>query len=57
MAIPKTTKSADASSKIMLWALSKKYEQLAGAKLGWARVLAGKRTRTYRSRSARRPSP
>ncbi|GAB2881847.1 sugar ABC transporter substrate-binding protein [Streptomyces deserti] len=46
-AMPKTTKKADAASKFMLWASSKKYEQLVGEKLGWARVPAGKRASTY----------
>ncbi|UUU19373.1 ABC transporter substrate-binding protein [Streptomyces sp. DSM 40750] len=46
-AMPKTTKKADAASKFMLWASSKKYENLVGEKLGWARVPAGKRASTY----------
>lgn len=46
-AMPKTTKNADAASKFMLWASSKKYEKIVGEKLGWARVPAGKRTSTY----------
>ncbi|MFF7642856.1 extracellular solute-binding protein [Streptomyces canus] len=46
-AMPKTTKNADAASKFMLWASSKKYENLVGEKLGWARVPAGKRASTY----------
>ncbi|MER6562455.1 sugar ABC transporter substrate-binding protein [Streptomyces sp. NPDC001027] len=46
-AMPKTTKNADAASKFMLWASSKKYEQLVGEKLGWSRVPAGKRASTY----------
>ncbi|WP_128429895.1 ABC transporter substrate-binding protein [Streptomyces cyaneus] len=46
-AMPKTTKKADAASKFMLWASSKKYEQLVGEKLGWSRVPAGKRASTY----------
>ena len=46
-AMPKTTKNADAASKFMLWASSKKYEKLVGEKLGWARVPAGKRASTY----------
>lgn len=45
--MPKTTKNADTASKYMLWATSKKYEQLVGQKLGWPRVPAGKRTSTY----------
>ncbi|GAB7033862.1 sugar ABC transporter substrate-binding protein [Streptomyces sp. NPDC021749] len=47
-AMPKTTKKADAASKFMLWASSKKYERLVGEKLGWARVPAGKRASTYK---------
>ncbi|WKX06667.2 sugar ABC transporter substrate-binding protein [Streptomyces sp. NL15-2K] len=46
-AMPKTTKKADAASQFMLWASSKKYEQLVGEKLGWPRVPAGKRSSTY----------
>jgi sorbitol/mannitol transport system substrate-binding protein len=46
-AMPKTTKNADAASKFMLWASSKKYENLVGEKLGWARVPSGKRASTY----------
>lgn len=45
--MPETTKNADSASKFMLWASSKDYEQLAGEKLGWSRVPAGKRTSTY----------
>ncbi|MEU6148251.1 sugar ABC transporter substrate-binding protein [Streptomyces sp. NPDC047081] len=33
--------------KFISWASSKKYENLVGAKLGWSRVPAGKRTSTY----------
>ncbi|WP_371582367.1 sugar ABC transporter substrate-binding protein [Streptomyces sp. NBC_01314] len=46
-AMPKTTKNADAASQFMLWASSKKYENLVGEKLGWSRVPAGKRASTY----------
>ncbi|MFF4907548.1 ABC transporter substrate-binding protein [Streptomyces sp. NPDC001260] len=46
-AMPKTTKNADAAAKFMLWASSKKYENLVGEKLGWARVPSGKRASTY----------
>jgi sorbitol/mannitol transport system substrate-binding protein len=45
--MPKTTKKADAASKFMLWASSKKYEKLVGEKLGWSRVPSGKRASTY----------
>ncbi|MGP4046265.1 ABC transporter substrate-binding protein [Streptomyces sp. 2A115] len=47
-AMPKTTKKADAASQFMLWASSKKYENLVGEELGWARVPAGKRASTYK---------
>ncbi|TQK50742.1 sorbitol/mannitol transport system substrate-binding protein [Streptomyces sp. SLBN-118] len=46
-AMPQTTKKADAASKFMLWASSKKYEKLVGDRLGWPRVPAGKRASTY----------
>ena len=46
-AMPKTTKKADAAAQFMLWASSKKYEELVGQKLGWTRVPAGKRESTY----------
>jgi sorbitol/mannitol transport system substrate-binding protein len=45
--MPKTTKNSASASKFMLWASSKKYEQLVGKKLGWSRVPAGKRKSTY----------
>jgi sorbitol/mannitol transport system substrate-binding protein len=45
--MPETTKNADNASKFMLWASSKDYEKLAGQKLGWSRVPAGKRKSTY----------
>ncbi|HET6989335.1 MAG TPA: sugar ABC transporter substrate-binding protein [Kribbella sp.] len=45
--MPKTTKKADDAAKFMLWASGKGYEQLAGQKLGWSRVPAGKRASTY----------
>jgi polyol transport system substrate-binding protein len=46
-AMPKTTKKADSAWKFISWATSKDYEKLAGEKLGWSRVPAGKRTSTY----------
>ena len=45
--MPKSSKKADDASKFMLWASSKQYEKLAGEKLGWSRVPAGKRASTY----------
>ena len=46
-AMPKTTKKSDAAAKFILWASSKKYENLVGEKLGWSRVPSGKRASTY----------
>jgi len=37
----------DAAWKFISWASSKKYEELVGAQLGWAKVPAGKRASTY----------
>lgn len=57
-AMPKTTKKADAASKFMLWASSKKYEKLVGEKLGWARVPPTSGPAPTRSPSTRRtPRP
>jgi sorbitol/mannitol transport system substrate-binding protein len=47
LAMPKTTKHADAAWKFVSWATSKEYEKLVGEKLGWPRVPAGKRQSTY----------
>jgi polyol transport system substrate-binding protein len=46
-AMPKTTKQADTAWKFISWATSKDYEKLAGEKLGWSRLPAGKRKSTY----------
>ncbi len=37
----------DAAWKFISWASSKQYENLAGNKVGWAKIPAGKRTSTY----------
>jgi sorbitol/mannitol transport system substrate-binding protein len=47
-AMPETTQKTALASKFMLWASSRKYENLVGEKLGWSRVPAGKRASTYR---------
>lgn len=46
-AMPKTSKQPDNAWKFISWATGKDYEKLVGAKLGWARVPAGKRQSTY----------
>ena len=46
-AVEKAGKNQTAATKFIEWASSKKYEDLVGQKLGWARVPAGKRTSTY----------
>ncbi|WSU55780.1 sugar ABC transporter substrate-binding protein [Streptomyces sp. NBC_01092] len=45
--IQKASKRQAAAAKFIEWASSKKYEDLVGARLGWARVPAGKRASTY----------
>ncbi|MCW3813946.1 sugar ABC transporter substrate-binding protein [Micromonospora sp. DR5-3] len=47
LAMPKTTKNADAAWKFISWATGKEYEKLVGSSLGWSRVPAGKRQSTY----------
>lgn len=47
LAMPKTTKHADAAWKFMSWATSKEYIQLVGTELGWSKVPPGSRTSTY----------
>ncbi|TYC06660.1 sugar ABC transporter substrate-binding protein [Micromonospora sp. WP24] len=47
LAMPKTTKHADAAWKFISWATGKEYERLVGSSLGWSRVPAGKRQSTY----------
>ncbi|WP_233558875.1 ABC transporter substrate-binding protein [Micromonospora radicis] len=47
LAMPKTTKNADAAWQFISWATGKEYERLVGATLGWSRVPAGKRQSTY----------
>ncbi len=46
-AIEKKSSKQDDAWKFISWASSQKYEELAGAKQGWANVPAGKRTSTY----------
>ncbi|MDQ1751552.1 MAG: polyol transport system substrate-binding protein [Pseudonocardiales bacterium] len=45
--VEKASKNVDNAWKFISWASSKQYEELVGAKLGWSRVPAGKRTSTY----------
>ncbi|KXK62889.1 sugar ABC transporter substrate-binding protein [Micromonospora rosaria] len=47
LAMPKTTKNADAAWTFISWATGKEYEKLIGSSLGWSRVPAGKRQSTY----------
>ncbi|MFY1701633.1 ABC transporter substrate-binding protein [Micromonospora sp. WMMA1923] len=47
LAMPKTTKNAEAAWKFISWATGKEYEKLIGGSLGWPRVPAGKRQSTY----------
>jgi sorbitol/mannitol transport system substrate-binding protein len=47
LAMPKTTKNADAAWQFISWATGKEYEKLVGSSLGWSRVPSGKRQSTY----------
>jgi sorbitol/mannitol transport system substrate-binding protein len=47
LAMPKTTKNADAAWKFISWATGKEYEKLIGAQMGWSRLPSGKRQSTY----------
>ena len=47
LAIPKTSKNADAAWQFVSWATSKDYHKLVGEKIGWARVPPGARKSTY----------
>ena len=47
LAVPATSKNADAAVKFAKWATSKEYQQLVGTTLGWTRVPPGARTSTY----------
>jgi sorbitol/mannitol transport system substrate-binding protein len=47
LAVPATTKNADAATTFVKWATSKEYQQLVGETLGWTRVPPGARNSTY----------
>ncbi|MEY2847688.1 MAG: hypothetical protein RI885_353 [Actinomycetota bacterium] len=47
LAVPETTKNADAATTFIKWATSKEYHQLVGEELGWTRVPPGARNSTY----------
>lgn len=47
LAIPETSKKADAAWKFIKWATGKEYAGLVGEELGWTRVPPGSRVSTY----------
>ena len=47
LAVPASTKQADAAVDFIMWATSKEYHQLVGETLGWSLVPPGARTSTY----------
>ncbi|KJF67797.1 ABC transporter substrate-binding protein [Rhizobium nepotum] len=49
LAIPKSSKKADAAEKFISWATSKDYSTLVAAKEGWANVPPGTRTSLYKN--------
>ena len=60
LAIPASSKNADAAKTFIEWATSKDYTELVAAKEGWANVPPGTRTSLYENAELprrRRPSP
>ena len=49
LAIPKSSKKAEAAEKFISWATSKEYTQLVASKDGWANVPPGTRTSLYKN--------
>lgn len=49
LAIPSSSKVKDAARKFMLWATSKEYVALVGAREGWVAVPPGTRVSTYKN--------
>ncbi|MDT9105971.1 sugar ABC transporter substrate-binding protein, partial [Escherichia coli] len=49
LAIPKSSKKADAAEKFISWATSKDYTTLVASKEGWANIPPGTRTSLYKN--------
>lgn len=57
LAIPKTSKRADAARHFVKWATSSEYIKLVGEKEGWTLVPPGTRASTYMSEEYKRAAP
>jgi sorbitol/mannitol transport system substrate-binding protein len=55
--IQQASHKKDAAWRFISWASSRKYEELVGSELGWARVPAGKRMSTYSNDPGAQPRP
>jgi sorbitol/mannitol transport system substrate-binding protein len=57
LAIPSSSKKAEAAQTFMEWATSKEYVDIVARDIGWAAVPSGTRTSTYRLGPFRRSNP
>ncbi|MCB1886258.1 MAG: extracellular solute-binding protein [Rhodocyclaceae bacterium] len=57
LAIPRTTRHADAAMRFVTWATSKAYVDMVAADKGWVAVPPGTRQSTYRRPEYRRAAP
>lgn len=57
LAIPKSSKKADAAEKFISWATSKDYSALVASKEGWANVPPGTRTSLYKNADYEKAAP
>lgn len=57
LAIPKSSKKADAAEKFIAWATSKDYSALVASKEGWANVPPGTRTSLYKNADYEKAAP
>lgn len=57
LAVPASSKHADAASKFVMWATSKDYHELVAKTEGWIAVPPGTRQSTYGSAEYRRAAP
>ncbi len=57
LAVPASSKNADAAQKFIAWATSKEYTELVASKEGWANVPPGTRTSLYQNEEYKKAAP
>ena len=57
LAIPASSKNAEAAQKFIAWATSKEYTELVASKEGWANVPPGTRTSLYENEEYKKAAP